>query len=272
MGGMSPNPTANETRSETLMAGFVRYERDLEATTAYLGVGYTERAPDYWELITNQSLNTGSSFHTDVEKTAQIDTGLNYRRGTFTAFVAGFYNQVNDYILVQNKVPKGMSTATVTRNIDASSCGGEAGFVYTWAERWKVDASLAYVRGRNRTDNLPLAQQAPLEGRFSLTYATSVWSVGGLARFVAEQNRFALNQGTIAGQDLGPTPDYAVLSLNAGWRVSAHAVLTAGVDNLFDKLYAEHISRSGSVITGYPTTTRINEPGRTVWAKWTVSF
>ena len=89
MGGMSPNPTANETRSETLAAGFVRYEKDVETATAYLGIGYTERAPDYWELITNQSPGTGSSFHTGAEKTAQIDTGVNYRRGAAPRIIRG---------------------------------------------------------------------------------------------------------------------------------------------------------------------------------------
>jgi len=31
--------------------------------------------------------------------------------------------------------------------------------------------------------------------------------------------------------------------------------------------YAEFISRSGSDVPGFTTTTRVNEPGRTLWAK-----
>jgi iron complex outermembrane receptor protein len=38
---------------------------------------------------------------------------------------------------------------------------------------------------------------------------------------------------------------------------------------LFDKNYAEHISRSGSAISGYETTARVNDPGRTLWVKAT---
>ncbi|MCB1104536.1 MAG: TonB-dependent copper receptor [Cephaloticoccus sp.] len=282
MGGSSPNPTANEKRTDTLPGGFVRYERDLAdaAATAYLGVGYTERAPDYWELITNESATTKSSFHTATEKTTQVDTGLNYRSGPFSLSIAAFVNQVDDYILVQSNVakPSGMmggmggmgmmmSTVTITRNVDASSWGGELGAGYAFDEHWKLDASLAYVRGRNRTDDLPLAQQPPLEGRLSLVYATPVWSVGGLARFVDAQNRVAVNQGTIIGQDLGNSPGFTVFSLNAGWRINDHVTLTAGVDNLLDETYAEHISRGGAAIAGYPVTTRINEPGRTLWLK-----
>jgi iron complex outermembrane recepter protein len=274
MGGFVPNPTANATRTEMLPAGFIRYERDLESipATAYIGLGYTERAPDYWELFPNESATTASAFFTDPEKTAQLDTGLNYRNGPVTASLAAFANRVNDYILYQSNVPKGMSTATITRNIDASSFGGEAGAGYAFNDNWKADASVAYVRGENLTDDLPLGQQPPLEGRLGLTYATPVWSVGGLARFVAEQDRVAIDQGTLIGQDLGTTPGFAVFSLNAGWRVNSHALLTAGIDNIFDKTYAEHISKAGSAVTGYPTTTRVNEPGRTLWMKLAVSF
>jgi iron complex outermembrane receptor protein len=280
----SPNPTANEQRTATNPGGFARYEHDLSGVpaTAYLGVGYTERAPDYWELITNESPTTKSAFHTKSEKTTQLDTGLNFRRGAFTASISAFYNRVGDYILVQTNVPKSsgmggmggmaMSTATVTRNIDASSLGGEAGLGCVIAQNWKVDASLAYVQGRNKTDKLPLAQQPPLEARLGFAYTTPVWTVGALIRGVAAQNRYALNQGTIIGQDLGRTGGFTVFSLNAGWRVTQYALLTAGVDNVFDKTYAEHLSRNGGAVTGYPVTMRVNEPGRTVWLKLALNY
>jgi iron complex outermembrane receptor protein len=283
----APNPTANAHRAETHPGGFVRYEHDLSGVpaTAYLGVGYTERAPDYWELITNESLATKSSFHTRAEKTTQLDTGLSFRHGPFTASVSAFANDVHDYILVQSNVPKssglsmggmGMTTTatltTVTRNIAASAFGGEAALGIALADHWKLDASLAYVQGRNQTDRLPLAQQPPLEVRLGFAYATPVWSVGGLARLVSAQSRFALNQGTIIGQDLGRTGGFAVYSFNAGWRVASRALLTAGVDNVFDQTYAEHLSRSGGGVTGYPITTRINEPGRTLWLTFSTAL
>jgi iron complex outermembrane receptor protein len=38
------------------------------------------------------------------------------------------------------------------------------------------------------------------------------------------------------------------------------------VDNLFDKAYAEHLSRAGAMVAGFPPpTTRVNEPGRNWW-------
>ncbi len=279
----SPNPTAQARRRSTRGGGFVRYEHDLESVpaTSYVGLGYTERAPDYWELIAYESLTSKSAFPTRSEKTTQLDSGMHWRRGPLTASVSAFVNVARDYILVQTNVPKpgGMSgtgmtpaLATVSRNVDASAWGGEAVLRYALNQNWKIDGSLASVRGRNKTDGLPLAQQPPLEGRFGFAYATERWSVGGLTRLVAEQNRFALDQGTIIGRDLGRTSGFAVFSLNAGWRVNAHALLTTGVDNVLDKTYAEHLSRNGGGVAGYPITTRVNEPGRTLWLRLAVNF
>ena len=58
-----------------------------------------------------------------------------------------------------------------------------------------------------------------------------------------------------------------MFSLHAGYQASDTLLVTAGVDNLFDVTYAEHISRSGANIAGYEQTERVNEPGRTLWLK-----
>ena len=76
----------------------------------------------------------------------------------------------------------------------------------------------------------------------------------------------------MVGQDLGRTGGFAVASLNGSYAWSKTVKLSAGIDNLFDKTYAEAISRGGSVVGGYDTTTRINEPGRTWWLKVQVAL
>ena len=68
---------------------------------------------------------------------------------------------------------------------------------------------------------------------------------------VAAQKRFALNQGNIVGQDLGRTGSFAVVSLNGAWRPTPRVLVSAGVDNLCDRNYAEHLSRGGSMISGF---------------------
>lgn len=88
-----------------------------------------------------------------------------------------------------------------------------------------------------------------------------------LYRNIAEQNRVDIGRGNIAGQDFGPTASANILSFNGGWRASDKLLVTAGVDNLFDETYAEHISRAGAAIPGFEQIARMNEPGRTLWFK-----
>ena len=149
--------------------------------------------------------------------------------------------------------------------------GGEADLAYQFNSAWKGYGTLAYVRGSNDTDDKPLAQQPPLELRVGLSYDDKTYSVGALARLVSAQDRYDVGSGNIVsnGKDLGRSGGFGVFSLNAGYRPNKKALLSAGVDNLFDKVYAEHLSKGGSDIAGYlgASTLRINEPGRTFWLK-----
>ncbi len=124
-----------------------------------------------------------------------------------------------------------------------------------------------YVRGQNKTDVLPLAQLPPLEARVGIQYSTGRWLEGALARAAAAQDRYSLNQGNTMGQDLGPTAGFSVFSLNGSWRIAPRVDLRMGADNLFNKAYAEFISRGGAGVPGFTPTTRVNEPGRMLWLK-----
>ncbi len=279
---MVSNPTQNQTRKETLPSAFARYEQDMSAaSTVYVGLGRTTRAPDYWELFSYESLNTASAFNTRPEKTTQLDAGLNYREGALSTSVSAFYSKITDFNLIQSNVSKmrmnmmGMmvpTMVTVTRNVNATTYGAEAGMAYQLAERWKLDGSLAYVHGSNDTDGTALAQIPPLEMRLGLNYDDKVWSFGGLLRAVAAQSRVAVNQGNIAGRDIAASSGFSVFSINGGWRANKTVQVTAGVDNVFNKTYAEHISRAGAMVSGYTQTTRVNELGRNVWLKANFDF
>ena len=279
MMSMVANPTANQERNETLKSGFLRYERELATgSTLYAGLGHAERFPDYWEAITKETLTGVSAFLTSPEKTTQLDLGWVKQTGPVRASVSTFYGKVSDFILIQSGVVKpagmmGTRTATVTRNVDATTWGGELGLGTRLAGFLKLDASLAYTHAENTTEGRPLAQIPPLEARLGLGLEGQAWSGGLLVRAVERQDRYALNQGNIVGQDLGPTAGFAILSLNAGWKPAPGWLVTAGVDNLFNRAYAEHISKSTNAIPGYTVqSVRVSEPGRTLWLKASLSF
>ena len=141
------------------------------------------------------------------------------------------------------------------------------------AEHWKVGGSLAYAWGALADSGQPLPQMTPMEARLTAAYDNQRWSAGALLRVVSGQDRVSESLGNVVGRDLGPSPGFAVFSLNGGYRFSETAQLTAGIDNLFDRTYSEHLNMAGNSAFGYPADpVRINEPGRTAWVKLSLSY
>ncbi|MDR1423058.1 MAG: TonB-dependent copper receptor [Azoarcus sp.] len=260
--------TSGAHRRESLWSGFMRYEREwAQHGIAYLGVGRSARAPDYWEI--GKASESGNSVFDRIEPeiTHQLDLGLTWQSGAVQGFVSAFYGKLDDYILIESRYPNGTGTQTIARNVDATLWGGEAGASYRFAPQWKGSASLAYTHGENDSDHHALGQIPPLEGRLGLDWQRGAYSAGALLRLVVAQNRYARNEGNIVGQDLGRNGGFAVFSLNGSYRLNKSASFSVGVDNLFDRKYAEFISKSGADVTGYEQTARVNEPGRTFWLR-----
>lgn len=274
-GGMmpTPNPTAGQERNETLPSAFVRYEYDMSGRLgAYVGLGHTQRMPDYWELFSAKRGPAGSvnAFAgIQPERTTQLDMGLQYRGERVEAWVSVYAGRMQDYILF-DYLPgmMGMGATTRARNIDADIRGGEAGVEWRPADGWKLGGALAYAWGEDRASGKPLPQMTPLELRLSASREYRRWSWGTLLRIVDDQDRVSTGQGNVVGRDLGPSAGFAVFSVNGGYRFSDRLQLTAGIDNLFDRAYSEHLNLGGNSAFGYPADpVRINEPGRTAWLK-----
>ncbi len=258
---------------ENLTSGFVRYERDLAQTTVFVGLGHGERPMDYWEASTYNGLTPATQIQ--PEQNTQLDAGLIWKTAAVSASLSAFYGKMDDYILTR-VVNITLACSAVnncqTRNVDATRYGGEADLAWRFAPNLTLRGSLAYVHADNDTMNVPLAQTPPLEGRLGLDWGSGPWTAGGVLRMVASQDRVHVGLGTerwgnIVGQDIGPTAGFATLALNGSYQAGKKTLLSLGVDNVFDKAYAEHISRNGSAIAGFATNTRVTEPGRFFWAK-----
>lgn len=269
--GALPNPTAGQRRDATLVSGFVRGERARPAApvTVYAGLGHVERFPDYWEMFATGRESTGSpsAFGTRPERTTQVDAGAVYATGRMAFSLSLFASAVDDYVLIQSDYPKGPRRVSVARNVDARTWGGEADARVGVRPGLAFTGSLAYTRGRNVTDALPLGQLPPFEARLGVEWQRGAWSAGALARGVAAQRRVAPLQGNVVGQDLGPSGGFAVLSISGGWSPAPALQVTAGIDNVADRTYAEHLSRGGAMVAGFERTLRVNEPGRVGWLK-----
>jgi len=271
--GSSPlkNDTIGATDRKTLVSAFGRYERAVtRAGTLYVGLGHAERFPDYWERLKQDPTTLKSAFLTTrPEKTTQLDAGMLVKGAGWSGSVSGFYGRIHDYLLI-----RWTPAPALTRNVDAATLGAEADLARNLAKHLTADLAVAYVHGNNQTDHTPLAQQPPAEARLGLHYDNQVYSFGVLTRLVSAQSRVDVGSGSIVtnGMDLGPTAGFTVFSMNGGYRLTKNLSLTAGVDNVLNRTYAEHLSQGGAMVPGFIQTVRVNEPGRTAWMKLAANF
>ena len=277
-GGMMPmpNPTAGMVRRETLPSAFVRYEHDMGGRWgAYAGLGHTQRMPDYWELFspTRGPAGAPNAFAgVQPERTTQLDIGLQFNGAKVDAWASLYVGRVQDFILFDYAAGM-MGSTTRAHNVDARIRGGEAGIDWRPAQGWKLSGAASYAWGEVRDTGTALPQMPPLEARLSVSHERGSWSWGALWRVAAAQDRVSTTQGNVVGRDLGSSAGFAVFSLNGGYRFSDRLQLTAGIDNLFDRAYSEHLNLGGNSAFGYPADpVRINEPGRTAWMKLNLRY
>lgn len=244
---------ANTSLTDRTSGAFLRYERDAASLplTLFAGLGRAERPADWWERNRNFTLKP--------ESNTQLDLGAIWNGERMRASLSLFAADLDDFILVRND--------NTARNINARTHGLEADAVWSVARHWNLNGTLAWVHGDNRTDHAPLAQLPPLEGRLGLAFDDRRWAYGALLRGVARQDRIHPGYGGIVGQDFGETPGFAVFSLNAAYRPKKGTLLSAGVDNLFNRHYAEHVNLAGAPVPGFDAIARLFEPGRNLWVK-----
>src|SRR5690554_4995031 len=213
--------TSGETDTNWLTSGFLRYEHQLDPTNrAYAGVGYSERAADYWERTRNpdgkmpMAPSRISTFVVNPEKVTQLDIGVIHEGKELRGSVSAFYAYHEDYILIE-QVGMGNMSGVDARNIRATSYGTEADISWQSAHHWITGGTVSMVRSINDTDDRALGQMAAHVCRLGLTYDNGVRSCGALPRLVISQIHVAIRQGKIVGQDIGEPSGFAVFSLNA---------------------------------------------------------
>ncbi|NHC04206.1 TonB-dependent copper receptor [Acinetobacter sp. 187] len=301
----------NTVLDKTLPSGFFRFENQHPHHDAktYIGVGFVERMPDYWELFSPKQGNAGSinTFNgVDTEKTLQLDLGYQHHHGAFSSWASAYVGMVKDYILMRYQSPAmsmdttmpmnsmtsmhqtmnqampmntmsggmqmGSAKSAYAKNVDATIAGAEFGLAYEFTPYLQADVSGMYAWGRNTTNNTPLPQIAPFEGRMNLRYVQDKYNVGLLWRVVASQNRVSLNEGNIVGYDMKKSAGFTTLALNGTYTLKDGVDLSIGIDNLLGKTYTEHLNRSGSSGFGFAAEEQFNNVGRNYWGRLSVKF
>ena len=261
-----------QQRKETLPSGFIRLENQHPHHDAktYIGLGYVERMPDYWELFSpvkgNGSDNTFKSI--DTEKTLQLDLGYQHEHGAFSSWASAYVGLVQDFILTKYNA----NNKAETRNVDATIAGTEVGIGYQFTDALQADVSAMYAWGENTTNNTPLPQISPLEGRLNLRYVQDKYTLGALLRVVDGQSRISEREGNIVGYDEKESSGFGVLSLNGTYNLNKGVDVSVGIDNVLDKTYTEHLNKMGNAGLGFAANEQFNNIGRNYWARISMKF
>ena len=260
-------------KKETNVGGLLRYEKSLNAdTTVFAGASRTVRTADETERYINNQGWTGNP-NIKPEKHNQLDLGISQQRGKVKWTGTVFADKVDDFIL--RDVARGQSgirlndgTTNVYRNVDADITGIELGASAKLTDKVTLSGDIAHVRRTNTTDNRAISQTPADNGKVQLDYNGAKWGSGARVRFASNQDRI----DTLSGLDAGKTPGYGVLDAYGRYSISKNTKVRFGVDNVFDKTYAEHVSRKNADLIANPQALRVNEAGRTTWLKLETEF
>ncbi|MGB1271610.1 MAG: TonB-dependent receptor domain-containing protein, partial [Endozoicomonas sp.] len=193
------------------------------------------------------------------EQHYQLDAGYHFQKGRAQLSTVVYLDEVSDYIIRYYSA----SGALLYRNTGARIYGADLEVEYPLG-RFKPSGSLSWTRGVNRDPSGPHDENLPqipaLLARFALEYESGSWRLGGRCELAASQDKVNL----ASGQDQGESPGFDVWHLYGAWQMTPEVRLQGGVDNLFDRTYAWHVSR-GNVDPLSPGAVRVNEPGRLLW-------
>ncbi len=199
----------------------------------------------------------------------QLELGLRFQGGRIAGNLDAWYSEVDGYISVvevarQQPVPGVMNPrARSWANQDVRMWGAEASVTLDLGAGLALAATGSFTRGERDLDRArgivdrDLAEMPAASGRLTLRWERAAWLAEAEGVAAARQERVDASLLEEA------TPGWAVANLRGGWQGARFSVL-AGVENLFDRQYREHLSyqrdpfRSGA---------RVPEPGRA----WTVS-
>lgn len=174
-----------------------------------------------------------------------VELGVAVRDRARRAKAGVFWQDVADFIQGQPVARLDANGLPVLQyaNVNARLWGLEASASQRFGAL-ELGAWASFTRGENTDNGDKLYRIAPLRGGLSADYRQPGWRVGGEWLLSARKTEVAAYNGE------PETPGYGVLNLYAGFAPLKNLNLTAGVDNVFDKLYYDPLGGVNRVAGG----------------------
>ena len=251
---------SNEDRSkdEHLVDVFAILTHQLsDQTSVEVGLARKTRAPSYQErylwapLQATGGLADGNNYVGDIdldqEVAYQFELGLDWHNDRVAFSPRVFYHHINDYIqgvagrtsALQNMVASMLNPSQPVplkfSNVDAKLYGIDTNWLVSISPEWQLDGTISYVRGERRDTSDDLYRIAPLTARTMLSYVKPTWRIGVEAETVARQNKVSDENFEVKSSG------YALFNLSGQYQATSDLVVSAGVNNLFDRFYTDHL-------------------------------
>ena len=243
---------ATKTLTEKLSLGIWlgRVQRSGSLTERY--INYFPVGVDPYEMLGNPILE--SEINNQADLTMQWQS--RHTSISLDLFVAYLQNPISSYIdtSLSPRMPSSPGVRKYTNIDKAVQTGFEAGWTQVLPFGLQHQLSIAYTYGQDLERKDPLPEIAPLDTRFHLSgsYFSHRLKPYFTFRYVIEQSRISTEFGETI------TPAFALVDLGLSFRFRKIAGISAGIQNLFDTLYYEHLSRSVRDAESTP----IYSPGR----------
>jgi len=213
------------------------------------------RSPGVTERYVNKVLAWVGNPALETEKHNKLEIRLAGREGSWNWRPAVWVDQVDDYVL---------RSQDRYSNIDARLLGVEAEL--GWSNgTWSSTGKIASVRGENRDADKPLPRIPPIQFIQTLAWTHQGHALEAEWQVARRQDRIDEDSGL----DPGPSPGYGVFNLSGTHPLMANLSFTWALDNLFDKTWAPHVSKSDALGQEF---FKVNEPGRMLRAALTARW
>jgi len=279
--------TANRDQHFDNIDVVLKASRPLNASTDFnMGLGRKTRAPSYQELYlwlpmqSTGGLADGRTYignlDLDSETNHEINLGLDWSAGDVYANGQIFFRKVDDFIqgTPSTNMTANMLSMMMTgkaplqfNNIDAELYGLDGRYGMVLNDNWRLDGVLSYVRGKDKDGNDNLYRVAPLNNRLTLTWEQDKLSASLESALYASQSK------TAAYNDEEKSAGYGLLNLYSQYQLSSDLQINAGIENLLDKDYVDHLTgynRNGD--SDIPVGDRLPGRGRNFFVSAALSF
>lgn len=263
--------TRETSRDDSLPGGSLRARwQAAPGLEVSLGAGTVARVPEpqeRWFSLRRMGTDWVGNPGLAPSRNTALDLSASWRLGRLYVSASAFVNEVDDFVVLAdvtkvNMVPGVMNPAARTyRNVDARLAGGEATAAFTLTDRLFFSGAVSYVRGTQEPRpelgilSSDLAEMPPVTGRASLRWDDGRFWVETEGVFAAAQTHVDTDLRETA------TPGWGIANLRAGLAFGSFG-LTAGVENLFGRLYSEHLSYQRDP---FRSGVKVPEPGRNVF-------